>query len=54
MIANVMAGGDSASRGMLAGMVLGAYHGTAAIPEQWIADLNSIDTINACLSRMER
>ena len=52
MIANVMAGGDSASRGMLTGMVLGAYHGTAAIPESWIAELNSIDTINVCLSRL--
>ena len=53
MIANVMAGGDSASRGMLTGMVLGAYHGTAAIPDAWIAELNSIDRINECLSRLE-
>lgn len=52
MIANVMAGGDSASRGMLTGMVLGAYHGMAAIPEPWLAGLNNIDRINACMSRM--
>ena len=49
MIANVMAGGDSASRGMLTGMVLGAYHGMTGIPESWLADLKSIDRINACL-----
>lgn len=36
---NVMAGGDSAARGMLAGMVLGAAHGMAAIPENWLEGL---------------
>ena len=52
LIANVMAGGDSASRGMLTGLVLGAYHGTAAIPDAWIAELSSLDRINASLSRL--
>ena len=52
MIANVMAGGDSASRGMLSGMVLGAYHGMAAIPEPWVAGLNCLDRINACLKTL--
>ena len=53
MIANVMAGGDSASRGMLAGMVLGAYHGTAAIPESWMMALNSRDRIDRCLGALK-
>jgi ADP-ribosylglycohydrolase len=53
LIANVMAGGDSAARGMLTGMVLGAYHGIAGIPEAWIAELNSIERINALISRLE-
>jgi ADP-ribosylglycohydrolase len=53
MIANVMAGGDSAARGMLTGMVLGAYHGLAGIPEPWLAGLKGIDRINAFLAALE-
>ena len=36
LIENVMAGGDSAARGLVAGMVLGAHRGTAAIPQEWL------------------
>ncbi len=32
LIENVMAGGDSAARGMVAGLVLGARHGVDAVP----------------------
>ena len=32
MVENVMAGGDSSARGMMAGMMLGAAHGMTAIP----------------------
>ena len=39
LIANVMAGGDSAARGMLAGMVLGAHLGLEAIPAAWRQEL---------------
>ena len=53
MIANVMAGGDSAARGMLTGMVLGAYHGLAGIPESWLAGLKGIDRMNASLAALE-
>jgi ADP-ribosylglycohydrolase len=35
MVENVMAGGDSSARGMIAGMVLGAAHGMVAIPDAW-------------------
>jgi ADP-ribosylglycohydrolase len=41
MVENVMAGGDSSARGMLAGMVLAAAHGMDAIPQAWITGLNA-------------
>lgn len=47
LLENVMAGGDSAARGLLAGMVLGAAHGLTAIPESWLAGL-------ACREAVER
>ncbi len=51
MVANVMAGGDSSARGMVAGMILGAAHGMAAIPETWRSGMNAADRIAALLSR---
>lgn len=50
LIENVMAGGDSAARGMLAGMVFGTAHGAAAISDRWVADLNQLTEIEALLS----
>jgi ADP-ribosylglycohydrolase len=38
---NVMAGGDSAARGMLVGMILGAAHGMTGIPGNWLEGLAS-------------
>ena len=35
----VMAGGDSAGRGMVVGMVLGAHLGVQSLPEQWVSGL---------------
>jgi ADP-ribosylglycohydrolase len=48
MVENVMAGGDSSARGMMAGMVLGAVHGLKAIPAAWQAGMTEgrhIDTL---------
>lgn len=42
---NVMAGGDSAARGLAAGMILGAHVGIKAIPLEWLGDMRAYDTI---------
>jgi ADP-ribosylglycohydrolase len=41
LIQNVMAGGDSAARGMFIGALLGAAHGRRAFPERWIKGLRA-------------
>lgn len=45
LIQNVQAGGDSATRGLLTGMVLGAHLGMESIPDSWLHDLKSKDRI---------
>jgi len=45
LIQSVMAGGDSAARGMIVGMVLGAWLGPEAMPQQWLEDLRQKDYI---------
>ncbi len=54
LVENVMAGGDSAARGMLVGMVLGAYHGFDALPKDWLDTLNARDKIDKLLSRISQ
>jgi hypothetical protein len=54
MVENVMAGGDSSARGMMAGMILGAAHGMAAIPETWISGMTRAEQINALLKQLRR
>jgi ADP-ribosylglycohydrolase len=41
LIQNVMAGGDSAARGMFIGALLGAAHGQRGIPARWIEKLRA-------------
>ncbi len=45
-IENIMAGGDSAARGLIIGMVLGSKYGLESIPEKWITGLNAFTTID--------
>ncbi|HIC43080.1 MAG TPA: ADP-ribosylglycohydrolase family protein [Sulfurimonas sp.] len=47
---NVYAGGDSAARGMVAGMILGAYNGVEKIPKEWISTLSNKDRIDHYIS----
>lgn len=53
LIENVMAGGDSSARGMVAGMILGAHLGVAAVPATWLADMEKTDTITALLGTID-
>ena len=49
LIENVMAGGDSAARGMVLGTLLGAAHGRRAIPERWTCALRARPQVEAFL-----
>jgi len=49
---NVYAGGDSAARGMVAGMILGAHNGVEAIPKAWMNALNNKNRIDKYLGMM--
>jgi ADP-ribosylglycohydrolase len=53
LVENVMAGGDSAARGLLTGMILGAYQGLDAIPKDWLSDLKQHTHIVALLNTLD-
>lgn len=50
LIENVMAGGDSAARGLVTGMILGAHLGRQAIPEEWLTGMVRYAHITALLA----
>ncbi|ADK82059.1 ADP-ribosylglycohydrolase family protein [Sediminispirochaeta smaragdinae] len=52
MISNVAAGGDSAARGLLAGMILGARSGFSSIPVRWTGALAAADRIDDAVDRI--
>jgi ADP-ribosylglycohydrolase len=52
LVQNVMAGGDSAARGMAVGMILGAHLGMEAIPAEWIEGLKKGPEIEKLLDRI--
>ncbi len=52
LIQAVMAGGDSAARGMITGMVLGAYSGAGDLPEEWVSALNEKEQIAELLQQL--
>jgi ADP-ribosylglycohydrolase len=54
LVENVMAGGDSAARGMIAGMILGAHNGMAAIPEHWLGEMKAYEKIRQLLEDIDR
>lgn len=54
LIENVMAGGDSAGRGLLVGLVLGAHLGMDAIPSEWLSDMKTYPQIVEMLARIDK
>ena len=50
--ANAMVGGDNASRGIMIGMVLGAYFGVNAIPKEWRDTLDQWDYCEELLNKL--
>jgi ADP-ribosylglycohydrolase len=48
----VMAGGDSAARGALVGMVLGAHLGMEALPRQWVKGMKAREKIENLLEKI--
>lgn len=49
LIHNAYAGGDSASRAMILGMIYGARDGFKQLPKEWIKSLNKLDEISDLL-----
>ena len=49
---STMAGGDSAARNMLAGMVLCAWKGLESLPPQWLDELKAKEKIESLLDRI--
>jgi ADP-ribosylglycohydrolase len=49
LIQNVMAGGDSAARGLVIGTLLGAAQGRRAIPERWMLGLRARPQVESFL-----
>ena len=53
LIETVMAGGDSAARGMVVGMLLGAYLGRDKIPSRWLEALGEYEQIVTALDMLQ-
>ena len=54
LIENAMAGGDSAGRGLIVGMILGAHLGQDAIPHKWLNELKSYQEIVGLMDQIDR
>jgi len=53
LIANANCGGDSAVRGLVIGMLLGASQGPAALPERWVTGLTVAPHVAQLMEKLE-
>jgi ADP-ribosylglycohydrolase len=53
LVQAVMAGGDGAARGLMVGMVLGAYLGDNSLPKEWVSELKRGADILRLLQQIE-
>ena len=53
LIENAMAGGDSAGRGLVAGMILGAHLGLEVIPQRWLTELRAYARIVELMDKID-
>jgi ADP-ribosylglycohydrolase len=53
LVENAMAGGDSAGRGLIVGMILGAQAGIEAIPQNWLSELKAYQQISDLLEAID-
>ena len=54
LIENAMAGGDSAGRGLVAGMILGAHQGLEALPQRWLRELKAHARIVELMDKIDK
>ena len=54
LVTTVMAGGDSAARALVVGMLLGARHGMSAIPTHWLEALRCRIAVEERLFRLDQ
>ena len=52
LVQAVMAGGDSAARAMIVGMILGAHLGMDALPDEWISSMKKTQDIRCLLGQI--
>jgi ADP-ribosylglycohydrolase len=53
LVRNVMAGGDSSARGMLAATLMGSHSGSGAPPRKWLDGLSAGDRIAAAIKGID-
>jgi ADP-ribosylglycohydrolase len=54
LVENAMAGGDSAGRGLIVGLIVGAHQGIQSIPNPWLADLKAYNHIMNLLESIDQ
>lgn len=54
LVENAMAGGDSAARGLIVGLIVGAHTGLDTIPHSWLTELKAYDHIMKLMENIDQ